>query len=465
MPTSKTTVKRARPAYQYYCNENRPNIQCENPHATFSVINKLLCEKWYTLTDKDKQGYYDLAEEDKERYEREKKEQEKLEGKTSNRNYIQKPRTSYLCFTTDPDVRREYSEQVNGDIRQLMIILGHTWKRMSNEERQPYIDMAEEDKERYKRELDKLKAVEKGKKAVDSDSDSDSDDEPSTPKRESTVCRVDKNMKTKLTDHVKSVVNEDLNDEIKVKETPKKTTKKTTKYKIDIDKCTKVEYFGYEYLTDNVKLFRLLLDGTTNKVGSVDNTSSPPLINLSPAEKNRRINELFNSNTELTKTVQEWKEEYDDAYDKIDILLDRRDTDHETIETYSKLVREYEQMMKISAELMQYDRKTYEMNLNDIVALYERQIDLICDEYDDYIDHCEDKLETDRNEYTKLYKQFDQRESELVGENTELKKENERLQKQIKKLNQRRTTLNKTILDGRKENKFIDEYDLTENIA
>lgn len=61
-----------------------------------------------------------------------------------------KSKTGYLYFSTDPDNRKKHAEKSNGNIKTLLKLLGNEWKTMSDEEKQPYFDMAAQDHFRYK---------------------------------------------------------------------------------------------------------------------------------------------------------------------------------------------------------------------------------------------------------------------------------------------------------------------------
>lgn len=164
-------LKRARPAYQFFCNEKRKELQEENDDVGFGEINKMLGQMWGDLSDKERKPYEKQAEKDKQRYTKEydsakQKAIARGEFKENPLKALKKPRTSYLCFSTDPSIRKKYSKKAAGDIKELMRILGHQWKKMNEEEKQPYVDMADEDKARYEKE--KEVALKKHKKLQES---------------------------------------------------------------------------------------------------------------------------------------------------------------------------------------------------------------------------------------------------------------------------------------------------------
>ncbi|XP_023231366.1 high mobility group protein 20A-like isoform X1 [Centruroides sculpturatus] len=54
--------------YVRFLNENRERIRAENPRASFPEITKILANEWSKLPSSEKQGYFEEAEKDKERY-------------------------------------------------------------------------------------------------------------------------------------------------------------------------------------------------------------------------------------------------------------------------------------------------------------------------------------------------------------------------------------------------------------
>ena len=67
-------VKRAKSSYLFFCAEKREEITKENPDKKAKEILKLLGDAWSKLSDSEKKKYQDMADKDKERYEKECKE-------------------------------------------------------------------------------------------------------------------------------------------------------------------------------------------------------------------------------------------------------------------------------------------------------------------------------------------------------------------------------------------------------
>ena len=67
-------VKRAKSAYLFFCGEKREEITKEHPDKKAKEILKLLGDAWSKLNDNEKKKYQEMADKDKERYEKECKE-------------------------------------------------------------------------------------------------------------------------------------------------------------------------------------------------------------------------------------------------------------------------------------------------------------------------------------------------------------------------------------------------------
>ena len=63
--------KRATTAFMFYSNKMRPIIKKEKPDIKFTEMGKLIGEKWRGLSSDDKKEFEVMADEDKERYNKE----------------------------------------------------------------------------------------------------------------------------------------------------------------------------------------------------------------------------------------------------------------------------------------------------------------------------------------------------------------------------------------------------------
>ena len=63
--------KRARGSFVFFTFDYRPRVMAENPGIKFVEMGTLLGEKWRSLSPEEKQRYEDMAQEDKQRFNRE----------------------------------------------------------------------------------------------------------------------------------------------------------------------------------------------------------------------------------------------------------------------------------------------------------------------------------------------------------------------------------------------------------
>jgi hypothetical protein len=61
-------IKKAKTAYQYFCDNNREKYTLRNPDVKPIIIMRLLGEVWRNTIEEDKVEYILLAADDKERY-------------------------------------------------------------------------------------------------------------------------------------------------------------------------------------------------------------------------------------------------------------------------------------------------------------------------------------------------------------------------------------------------------------
>lgn len=70
-PKDPNAPKKPWGAYMFFCEEMREKLKREHPEYTFKDIGRVLGEEWRECADSDKKRFYDKAEKDKERYNRE----------------------------------------------------------------------------------------------------------------------------------------------------------------------------------------------------------------------------------------------------------------------------------------------------------------------------------------------------------------------------------------------------------
>ena len=163
--------KGARTGYILFCMKERPKITKEFPDMKNQDIVKLMAQRWAQAKDDDDvmEHFKKLAEEDKERAVKDKKEYvptEKVEKEKPKK--VVRTKTGYLLFCDDERALVKEEGFTGADI---MKELGRRWKKLP-----------EEDDDRYSVYMEKAAKLKKAK-VEDSDSDSDSEDEEEKPKK------------------------------------------------------------------------------------------------------------------------------------------------------------------------------------------------------------------------------------------------------------------------------------------
>eukprot|EP01123_Difflugia_compressa_P010408 TRINITY_DN379_c0_g1_i8.p1 TRINITY_DN379_c0_g1~~TRINITY_DN379_c0_g1_i8.p1 ORF type:complete len:221 (-),score=64.06 TRINITY_DN379_c0_g1_i8:257-919(-) len=176
--------KKPATAYMFYSKEQRLVLQEKHKGIKFGDLSKKISASWKELTDEDKKPYVKQHEEDKDRYNNEmenyqepsasesssdsdqsSEEEEKKKKKPAKKKQKKekdpdqpKPKTNaYMYFQKD---QREIIKKENPGLKSVPEIakkIGAIWRSMSEDEKKPYVDQAEKDKERYDREMEEFK--------------------------------------------------------------------------------------------------------------------------------------------------------------------------------------------------------------------------------------------------------------------------------------------------------------------
>ena len=161
--------KRATTAFFAYANEIRNAVREEHPTAKMGDVSKIIGERWRAMDSEEKAPYLAIAAEDKERYDREMENYEPPEDlddddddqpqrkkKKKDPNAPKRASSAYLFFSNDvrPEVRREHPDLSMGELSK---IIGARWRGMGAEDKEQYEDKANEDKERYPREMEEYR--------------------------------------------------------------------------------------------------------------------------------------------------------------------------------------------------------------------------------------------------------------------------------------------------------------------
>jgi high mobility group protein B2 len=164
-------VKGALTSYICYSMDVKDKIKTKYPDLPMTEIVKKIASSWKTLSAAKKKKYEKMAQKDKERYQREI--QEGMENHPNIRNEVlevnarirgekvrkrrntygvKSARSAYILYSSSVrnEVRRE-----NPDMRMTEVskVIAQMWNNLSTEDREPFVQQAREDRERFNREF------------------------------------------------------------------------------------------------------------------------------------------------------------------------------------------------------------------------------------------------------------------------------------------------------------------------
>jgi hypothetical protein len=151
--TNKTSVERKfkkfRSAYILFSLDCRRELKKEFPDYSNPELTKMIAAEWKSLDITRKQVYFLKEREEKENFERKKKEN-KIEYKYNKNEKMKKPvrfRTPYMFYIMDHKLFLNNKDKYKNI--ELIKKLSDKWKSMSHEEKLPYIEKSNSDKKRY----------------------------------------------------------------------------------------------------------------------------------------------------------------------------------------------------------------------------------------------------------------------------------------------------------------------------
>jgi len=159
----KNAPKGAKSAYILFCADERPKVKEEEPGMDAKKIATELGKRWKELKEDDEEKvkeYQKMAEEDKVRFQNEMEnyvpgeivEKEKTKKK-KDKNAPKGARSAYILFCAD---ERAQVKDDTPDIsaKDVLVELGKRWKAVSEKVKTKYQKMADEDKVRFKNEME-----------------------------------------------------------------------------------------------------------------------------------------------------------------------------------------------------------------------------------------------------------------------------------------------------------------------
>ena len=164
--------KKASTAFMLWSLASRPRIREQAPELGFADIGKKLGEEWGLLDEKSKDHWQRQAAKDRERYEREQsaylksaayshwlEQSSALSGKRRRRkdpNAPKQPLTAYVIFSNE--VRDQViNENPDANFGEIGKIIGAKWRALVSEDRKPYEERANSERDRYNRDLEEYR--------------------------------------------------------------------------------------------------------------------------------------------------------------------------------------------------------------------------------------------------------------------------------------------------------------------
>jgi hypothetical protein len=161
--TRKNPPKKPRAAYpyQYYTIEARQRIHAEQPDLGFGDLTREVARAWSVLSKAGKERFLTVASENAARYRQLMERHDKITKMAANlgvsdcrlsfknaRTGPKRPRSAYVYFTMDA---RATVQRENPYLRfeEITRIVASQWNELTDVNKQPYLQLYEDDKARY----------------------------------------------------------------------------------------------------------------------------------------------------------------------------------------------------------------------------------------------------------------------------------------------------------------------------
>lgn len=147
--------KKSLTAYTLFVKVQRKKLQEEDPTKTTPELMKEIGRLWKNISDSEKSWYQSMAAKDKERYKKEMEEMQRLkEQHKMNDDELKRPKkclSSYMIFVREVRTRvtQEFPDMNALDV---MKEVGRRWQSITPQDKTHYQELANKDKERFKRE-------------------------------------------------------------------------------------------------------------------------------------------------------------------------------------------------------------------------------------------------------------------------------------------------------------------------
>lgn len=147
--------KKSLTAYTLFVKVQRKKLQEEDSSKTTPQLMKEIGRLWKSISESEKSWYQSMAAKDKERYKKEMEEMQRLKEKHKmNDNELKRPKkclSSYMIFVREvrTKVTQEFPDMNALDV---MKEVGRRWQSIIPTDKSHYQELANKDKERFKRE-------------------------------------------------------------------------------------------------------------------------------------------------------------------------------------------------------------------------------------------------------------------------------------------------------------------------
>ena len=140
--------KRARSAYALYSSDSsvREAIGLANPTASFGDRSKLISAQWKGLSETDRQPYVEASNKEKSEFAEAKQEAGELTSTSGKER--KRARSAYALYTMDQKVKDAIKvKHPDVEFTTFSKIISAQWKEMSDDEKAPYVEASNKEKE------------------------------------------------------------------------------------------------------------------------------------------------------------------------------------------------------------------------------------------------------------------------------------------------------------------------------
>lgn len=160
-------LKKAMSAYFIFNNEKREEVMKQHNLSGIGPVAKKLSELWAAMSDAEKGPFERKAQNDKKRYEKElaagvlqpkprKVKKGKKEKKVKDPNAPKRAQSAYfLWLNKNRPAIMEANPDLVGKVAEVAKKAGEMWGAMSEADKKPYQTLADKDKARYLKEMEK----------------------------------------------------------------------------------------------------------------------------------------------------------------------------------------------------------------------------------------------------------------------------------------------------------------------